>query len=201
VKNPVNYPVKETSVMNDPRREKAVRRTFSINENILQGLEKESDRRNSNPSALLNQVLAKWLSFDSPLEKIDPVTFTRHCVEALVSKMDTDTLREIARDQAMRNFGSLLSLFHGNLSISSIIESYYDNFGKYSGWYSFSCESIRNLYRLTFHHTKGLKWSQFIAEYNHVILDKVSERVECHVDNNVVVFNIVPKQKVILDYQ
>jgi hypothetical protein len=196
----VNYPVKGTEGMSDPRREKTVKRTFSIYEHILHGLEKESARRNSNPSALLNQILTKWLSFDSPLEKIDPVTLTRQCIEALVSKMDTDALREIARDQAMRNFGSLLSLFHGNLSISSIIDSYYENFGKYSGWYSFSCESIRNLYRLTFQHTKGLKWSQFIAEYNQVILEKVSERVECHVENNVVVFNIVPKQKVILDY-
>jgi hypothetical protein len=119
----------------------------------------------------------------------------------MISKMDTDSLREIARDQVTRNFGALLALFKGNLSISSIIDSYYKTFGKYSGWYSFSYESVKNLHRLTFQHTKGLKWSQFIAEYNQVILDKVSERVECHVDNNVVVFNIVPKQKVILDYQ
>ncbi|MDE2588394.1 MAG: hypothetical protein KGL95_01840, partial [Patescibacteria group bacterium] len=187
-------------VVSHTRKDRTAKRTFSMYENILYGLEKESARRNSNPSALLNQILAKWLTFDAPLEKIDPVTFTRHCVEALISKMDTDTLREIARDQATRNFGSLLSLFHGNLSISSIIESYYDNFGKYSGWYSFSCENIRNLYRLTFHHTKGLKWSQFIAEYNQIILERVSERVECHVDNNVVVFTIIPKQKVIVDY-
>lgn len=183
----------------DPRKKRTIKRTFSIYENILHGLEKESARRASNPSALLNQILTKWLSFDSPLEKIDPVTFGRQCIEALFSKMDTDTLQEIARDQAKHNFGSLLSLFHGNLSISSIIDSYYENFGKYSGWYSFSCENIRNLHRLTFQHTKGLKWSQFIAEYNQVILERVSERVECNVDNNVVVFTIVPKQKVIVD--
>ena len=186
--------------MSDPRKEKASRRTFSINENILHGLEKESARRDSNPSALLNQILAKWIFFDSPLEKIDPVTFTETCVEAIISAVDIDKLRDIARDLAMRNFGALLALFQGNLSISSIIDSYYENFGRYSGWYSFSCENIRNLYRLTFQHTKGLKWSQFIAEYNQVILEKVSERVKCHVDNNVVVFNIIPKQRVIVDY-
>lgn len=189
-----------TKIMHDPRKDRTVKRTFSIFQDTLYGLQKESVVRISNPSALLNQILRKWLSFDSPLDKMGIVTFTDSCLEAMISKMDTDTLREIARDQATRNFGALLALFHGNLILSSIIESYYENFGRYSGWYSFSCESIRNLYKMTFQHTRGLKWSQFVAEYNRVILEKVSERVECHVDNNVVVFTIVPKQKVIVDY-
>jgi hypothetical protein len=61
--------------MYDPRRDKAVKRTFSIYQNLLERLEKESMVRGYNPSALLNLILLKWLSFDSPLEKINAITF------------------------------------------------------------------------------------------------------------------------------
>jgi len=186
--------------MYNPRKHKTTKRTFSVYEDILDELERESIAHDSNPSALLNKILRKWFSFDSPLGKIGTITFADPCFVAMISNMDTDYLREIAREQATRNFGALLALFHGNLDIASIIDSYYENFGKYSGWYSFSCERVNNLYRLIFQHTRGLKWSQFIAEYNQVILEKVSNKIDCHVDNNVVVFSVAPKQKVIVDY-
>ncbi|MDE1863754.1 MAG: hypothetical protein KGI33_12735, partial [Thaumarchaeota archaeon] len=93
--------------MYDPRKDRTVKRTFSIFQDVLYGLEKESVARVSNPSALLNQILRRWLSFDSPLDKIGIVMFTDACLEAMISKMDMDMLREIARDQATRSFGAL----------------------------------------------------------------------------------------------
>jgi hypothetical protein len=176
-------------------RAKTVRKSYSVPEELALLLEKEAEHRDTSSSTLLTQMMKKGLAFDLPLSKIGLVAIPSPCFQAMIEKMRLEELEEVAREQALRNFGILLSTFHGKPDLFSIISTYYERFSKYSGWYTFKHEIDEENHRFVFEHTRGLKWSRYLAEYNHVILDKLSDKMDCQIDNNLVIFNIVPRQK------
>jgi hypothetical protein len=179
---------------------RAVRKSFSIPEDMIELFEKEAENHDTTPSALLLQIMKKWLAFEMPLSEIGTITMANPCFQAMIEQMTPDDLIAVAQEQATRNFGILLSLLDGQFNLPSIIAKYYERFGKYSGWYTFRHSVTTIGYRLEFRHTRGIKWSRFLAEYNNVVLDNLSESTECHVDNSVVTFNVIPKQKSTIRY-
>jgi hypothetical protein len=184
------------------KRNRSIRKSYSIPEEIVNLLEKEAYAHDTNSSSLLVKSLKKYLNFELPLSSLEPVTMTEMCFYAMLERLGPDDLLQVASEQATRNFGVILSLLHGKPDINSLIERYFQVFGKYSGWYSFSYEKLpkNNSFRLAFQHKRGIKWSRFLAEYNHIIMEKLCYGIECNTDNNVVTFDIVPKQQVMINH-
>jgi hypothetical protein len=176
-------------------RVKTIRKSYSVPEDLALVLEKEAENMDTSSSTLLTQLIRKGLTFDLPLSKLGLVVFPSPCFQAMIEKIRLEELEELAREQAIRNFGILLSTFHGKLDLFSITSTYYERFSKYSGWYTFKHEIDEENHRFVFEHTRGLKWSRYLAEYNHVILDKLSDKIDCQVDNNLVIFNVIPRPK------
>ncbi len=176
---------------------KSRRKSYSIPEDLIEYFEKESRTHDTTSSTLVSQSMRKTAIFDMPLSQIGTVTFPVPCFQAMIERIKPEDLEEVAREQATRNFGVLLSLLGGRLDFFSILDKYYETFGKYSGWYAFKHDLSTQNHRLLFQHTKGIKWSRYLAEYNRVILDKLCDRIDCHVDNNVVIFDLVPKTPVV----
>lgn len=176
---------------------KSVRKSYAIPEDLIEYFEKESRTRDSSSSTLVSQAMRKAAAFDIPLSKIGTVTVSVPCFQAIIERMKLEDLEDMAREQSTRNFGVLLSLLGGQPDFFSILEKYYTIFGRYSGWYDFKHETSTKGYRLTFQHTKGIKWSRYLSEYNHVILSRLCDKIRCHVDNNVVNFEVIPKKPVI----
>lgn len=173
---------------------KSIRKSYAIPEDLIEYFEKESRTRDSSSSTLVSQAMRKAATFYIPLSKIGTVTVSVPCFQAIIERMKPEDLEDMAREQSTRNFGVLLSLLGGKPDFFSILEKYYEIFGKYSGWYTFKHETSSQGYRLVFQHTKGIKWSRYLSEYNHVILDKLCDKVDCHIDNNVVNFDVVLKK-------
>lgn len=177
---------------------KAVRKSYSIPEDIVELFERESERRDVHPSTLLSQLLKKWLMFDLPLQKIGAVTVPEPCFQAIINNIPTDTLEEIAAEQAGRNSGMILSLLgrQDDGSLESVVQAYYQTFEKYSGWYSFRHDIIdHDMRRLSLLHTRGMKWSRYLASYNHVILERLCGKIDCRIDDKLVTFDVTPRQR------
>jgi hypothetical protein len=90
-------------------------------------------------------------------------------------------------------------LLDGHHNLESVIQSYYEKFGRYSGWYSFRHIAAKNggndgVHQLILQHTRGIKWSKYLANYNKAILGRFCEKVECTVDDKVVVFDVMAKE-------
>jgi hypothetical protein len=139
--------------------EMAVRKSYSIPKNIAEMLEVEARRRDVNPSALLTHLLKKSLTSDLPLQRIGTVTVPEPCFQAIVDNISLDKLQEVAGEQSDKNFGLLLSLLDGQHNLESVIQSYYEKFGRYSGWYSFKHITADNnnegIHQLILQHTEG----------------------------------------------
>jgi hypothetical protein len=177
-------------------RNRALRKSYSIPEDLIEYFENESNVRDTTPSALVSHVLKKASSFDLPLSKIGFVTIPVQCFKILIERMNHKDLEEVAVEQATRNFGVLLFLFGSNLDFFSVLEKYYEPFGKYSGWYSFKHNIDSRGYRLMFQHVNGRNWSRFLLKYNQVILEKLCENVISHTEDSIVIFDVIPKRHI-----
>lgn len=176
-------------------RTRALRKSYSIPEDLVEYFEKESRVRDTTPSALVSYILKKAASFDLPLSRIGFVTIPAQCFKILIERMDRQDLEEVAVEQATRNFGVLLFLLDSSLDFFSVLEKYYEPFGKYSGWYSFKHRMDPESYRLMFQHTSGSNWSEFLLKYNQTILERLCESITCRIEGNIVIFNVIPKRR------
>lgn len=180
---------------NNGTKSRSVRRTYSLPEDIADLFDKEAENRDMHTSTLLLQLMKKWLFLELPLKKIGTITLTEPLFHALLEKIKSDDLEQIAKELSDRNFRSILALFEGDFTLDSIIQSYYQRFAKYSGWYSIKYDAPYNAQtnKLVLYHTHGLNWSKFLTYYNNTILNSLSESMDCFSDNNIVTFTIVSK--------
>ncbi|MEP0825319.1 MAG: hypothetical protein HRF40_07530 [Nitrososphaera sp.] len=175
-------------------RHRVIRKAFSIPEDLAASFENEAQTRDMHASTLLTQLMKKWITFDLPLQKIGLVSIPIPCFQSIIEKIDEKVLANVARQQSTKNFGAILSLLGGRANISSIIESYYDRWGKYSNWYSFSFhKGSHNNYpdQISLYHAMDSKWSKYLAEYNSVILENHGCKIECKIDSRVVTFELI----------
>lgn len=130
------------------------------------------------------------------MEKIGTVAIPEPCFQHIIDSIDADKLQQMAEEQSNKNFGLVLSLLGGRYNIDSIIQSYYHKFGKYSGWYSFThsvVDSREGVYQLTLQHTRGMKWSRYLANYNRTILERVCGKVDCRIEDKLIEFEVMPR--------
>ncbi len=185
----------------DDNNDKVVRKSYTVPEKLATIFENKIYERDSTPSNFIAGLMRREVAFGFPLSDLGYIITPIPCFQALIERLKPEDLEEVAREQATRNFGVLLLSLDGQpTDLQSVIERYYKVFGKYSGWYKFSHSVTKNGLRLVFRHTSGIKWSRYLAEYNHVILDRFCAKIDCNVDNNAVVFELIPDQKITLSH-
>lgn len=186
-------------LMTSKTKPRSVRRSYSLPEDVSDSFETEASRMDLSPSTLLVRLMRKWMLFDLPLQMIGTVTMTEPCFQSIINKSNPDLLHDIALEQSTKNFSAILSLFGGRTEFYDVIDLYYERFGRYSGWYSFR-HKVEKDHKIILHHKKGIKWSRFLADYNLPILESVSEKVDYNINNNLVIFNVLPRRRAIANY-
>lgn len=178
--------------------DKVVRKSFSIPRGLLESFENMARKKDLHPNALLIKLMRKETYFDMPLDGIGYVVIPEPCFQAWIDGTNSDTLELIAQEQSSRNFGSLLRLFDGDFEFESVVDTYYEIFGKYSGWYNFVRKTTNDKrYLLRLHHKMGIKWSRYLSSYNHTILEKLCNQIyDCRIDDKVVEFEVSPKRQI-----
>ncbi|MGI0086715.1 MAG: hypothetical protein ACREBI_01980 [Nitrosotalea sp.] len=134
--------------------------------------------------------------FKCPLLKAGYVEIPNPEFQGYLDMLTTNDIKKVAREQAARNFDSVLSLLCGKPGdFNSMIERFYKIFSKYSGWFTFAYTVTgKNGLVLSFRHTKGIKWSIFLAEYNRVVLEKFCSKTSMQTLDNEVIFDVVLNQ-------
>ncbi|HET7337278.1 MAG TPA: hypothetical protein VFJ23_05240 [Candidatus Nitrosotalea sp.] len=168
----------------------------TLSDDVTKFLEEESERNGISPDKILEDIITRAATFDIPLSKIDMVESPLPEFFSILECLSEQDIKEIARNEAERNFDHILSLFSGNSSdFGSVIERFYERFSKYSGWFTFRYTVTgRKELRLSFQHTYGIKWSIFLSEYNQVVLDKFCSKSNLQTLDNEVIFDIILKQ-------
>lgn len=172
------------------------RRYVTLSDDVAKLLEDEAEKSGISPDKLLEDIITRAVTFDIPLSKIDMVESPLPEFFSILECLSEQDIKEIARNEAERNFDRILSLFSGNHDdFNSVIEKFYERFSKYSGWFTFRYAITgRKGLRLLFEHTYGIKWSMFLSEYNQVVLDKFCSKSNLQTLDNEIIFDVILNQ-------
>ncbi len=168
----------------------------TLSDDVAKFLEEESERNGISPDKLFEDIITRAATFDIPLSKIDMVESPLPEFFSILECLSEQDIKEIARNEAERNFDRISSLFSGNHDdFNSLIEKFYERFSKYSGWFTFRYAITgRKGLRLLFEHTYGIKWSIFLSEYNQVVLDKFCSKSNLQTLDNEIIFDVILNQ-------
>ena len=101
-------------------------------------LEEEAEESGISPDKLQEDIITRAATFDIPLSKINMVESPLPEFFSILKCLSEQDIKEIARNEAERNFDDILSLLSGNNNdFNSVIEKFYERFSKYSGWFTF----------------------------------------------------------------
>jgi hypothetical protein len=168
----------------------------TLPDDVAEILEEEAERSGISPDKLFEDIITRAATFDIPLSKIDMVESPLPEFFSILECLSEHDIKEIARNEAERNFDNMLSLLSGNNNdFGSVIERFYERFSKYSGWFTFRYTVTgRERLRLSFQHTYGIKWSAFLSEYNQVVLDRFCNKVSLQALDDEVIFDVILNQ-------
>ncbi|MGI0007728.1 MAG: CopG family transcriptional regulator [Nitrosotalea sp.] len=175
---------------------KVARRYITLPDDVAELLEEQAERSGISPDKLLEHIITRAATFDIPLSKIDMVESPLPEFFSILECLPGDDIKEIARNEAERNFDDILSLLSCNHNdFGSVIERFYERFSKYSGWFTFGYRVTgRKRLRLSFQHTYGIKWSIFLSEYNKVVLERFCSKSRLQALDDEVIFDVVLDQ-------
>ena len=171
------------------------RRYVTLSDDVAKLLEKEAEESGISPDKLLEYIITRAATFDIPLSKIDMIESPLPEFFSILECLSEQDIKEIARNEAERNFDGILSLLSwNNNDFGSVIERFYERFSKYSGWFTFRYTVTgRKELRLSFQHTYGIKWSAFLSEYNRVVLDRFCKS-SLQARDDEVIFDVILNQ-------
>ncbi|HEX5457135.1 MAG TPA: hypothetical protein VFX64_01975 [Candidatus Nitrosotalea sp.] len=155
------------------------KRYITLDDDVALLLDEEAERSGISPDKLLEDIITKAATFDIPLSKIGMIETPLPELYGILECLSEEDIKNIARNEAERNFDDILSLLSVNQDyFGSVIEQFYERFSKYSGWFTFgyTVTGTSGL-RLSFKHTYGIKWSIFLSGYNQVVLDRFCSNV------------------------
>ncbi|MGI0061836.1 MAG: CopG family transcriptional regulator [Nitrosotalea sp.] len=139
---------------------KVARRYVTLPDDVAELLEEQAERSGISPDKLLEDIITRAATFDIPLSKIEMIDTPLPELQGILECLSEGDIKDIARNEAERNFDDILSLLSCNHDdFGSIIERFYERFSKYSGWFTFgyTVTGTSGL-RLSFKHTHGIKW-------------------------------------------
>lgn len=167
-------------------------RHVTLSDDIAELLIKEADSEGVTPDDLLNDIIRKRMLSGFLVSKADYIEILNPDFDIFLKLLTTSDIKQIAREQAERNFDGILRLLRGKPgNLGSIIERFYKIYGRYTGWFDFKYCIIKNGLRITLSHTHGIKWSIFLSEYNGIILSKLCTKIESKIQSDAVILDVL----------
>ncbi|MGH2612728.1 MAG: hypothetical protein ACRDFB_06720, partial [Rhabdochlamydiaceae bacterium] len=113
------------------------KKSVTLPDEFAEFLTVEADRQGITPDDLLDDIIREEVLFRHPLSKVGYVEIPNPEFQSYLDRLTINDIKEVAREQASRNFDSVLSLLRGKPGdFNSMIEQFYKIFSKYSGWFT-----------------------------------------------------------------
>ena len=171
--------------------DKTSRVTLRLPNNILQVLQKESEKRDLPLNAIINRILSKNVIFDMKMNVLPTITMSQALFSKIMAKLDEKNQREIVL-YVPKSVKQLFTLLNLNYDLVSVIENHFVIMDKYCGWYTFHYDVKRNNYRLVFESELGPDWTQFLRLYITSILNSLRiKNIDVKIEGSVLVFEFV----------
>jgi len=169
--------------------DKTSRVTLRLPNNILQVLQKESEKRDLPLNAIINRILSKNVIFDMKMNVLPTITMSQALFSKILAKLDETNQREIVL-YVPKSVKQLFTLLNLNYDLTSVLENHFEIMDKYCGWYTFHYDVKGNHYRLVFESDLGPDWVQFLRLYITSILYSLRiGNIDVKIEGAVLVFD------------
>ncbi len=147
-----------------PRR-RFVHASFRIPLDLKEKLETEAEAKNDNLNALVNQVLAKHVTFDLMAEHTGTIVLEKLLFSEIIDRVTTDELEAIGKELGPKVVNQWYGFLNIRNDFDSLIRHYFRPMSAYSGWYRFNSVGSGSSQRMMFEHEYGPAWSAFLKQY------------------------------------
>ena len=150
--------------MSFPEKRRTISRSFRIDEDWMQVLQKEAEREGISVNALMNKVLQQYSRHYRYAERYGVVILTRPTFTAIIGCCSERALTETAKVSGSTGTKDALRTLGIPSTHDSLVAFIKNNLGEFAGWFKFNNHIMKDKEMLHLRHTFGIKWSAFIAE-------------------------------------
>ncbi|HXU95606.1 MAG TPA: hypothetical protein VFP45_04130 [Candidatus Nitrosotalea sp.] len=146
--------------------------TLRIQNDLLEALKNESEKKDLTLNAMVNKILVKNVAYDENVNVVETMIIPHDLFHIMIEKMKNSELIEIATE-GPRIVKKIFDIMGVSYDIDHTIANYFIVLDKYCNWFEFSHKIIGSKYRLIFCTGSNNQWSGFIQNYIRSILESL----------------------------
>ena len=161
--------------------------TLRIQNDTLEVLKNEAEKKDLTLNAMVNKILVKNVAYDENVNVVETMIIPHDLFLIMVEKMKKSELIEIAKE-GPRIVKKIFDIMGVTYDVDHVIANYFIVLDKYCNWFEFSHKVNGSKYRLIFCAGTNDKWAEFIQNYVKAILEslKIIISNESHSDGIIV---------------
>ena len=149
------------------RRSRTITRTFRIQREWDDILDKEAERQGISVNLLVNRILRKYALFTRWAESAGFQSFTPQMFKKILEELPEDSLASLGATAGASNVIDILNIMGRPLTYESFIELVVEYFGgnDFCRWFNCFHHVQKNQHVFHLQHNLGRKWSIYLQEY------------------------------------
>jgi predicted DNA-binding ribbon-helix-helix protein len=144
-------------------REKTESQSFRVDERILDVLREEAKRDNVSLSALVNQILTKYVDYGRFASRMRALSLAQKTFASILNAASEEDVVKAAEVEGRSSPAAFITSMNGHLSIDNVV-GFIKDLSDYANLFQYSVIS-QSPPTFTLVHELGAKWSLFIAHY------------------------------------
>jgi hypothetical protein len=143
---------------------RAAAKSIRLDQNLIEILEDEAERKNMSTNALIERVLLKYAKYYRHLENYPVLILSQSEFQSLMREIPDERIEELGWELG-RNIRGYFLMRGINPDLDSVISILEENYADGAGWFDLHYHNRDGRRLLHFSHRNGLKWSKFLASY------------------------------------
>jgi hypothetical protein len=164
--------------------------TFSsrIYKDIFTIIEKEAKSKNISTNSLINNILGKYTTLERFANDIELISLTKRSIIQIFSRMEENTIKQIAKDVGGVVHRELVFLKFDEMSFDNLMHVLVVNASRY-GTVKHNEENLKH--HICIHHGSCIEFSQFLAQVHKNMAHHLSVKIDItNTDQNMVCMKI-----------
>ena len=165
-----------------PRRRKSVVRAIRLTEELDQALMVKAESKGIAFGSLMSSIFTKYVEFDSTMERMGSVQMPQQWLAHLLDAASDEGLKKVFPMMG-EELRSRIEFMFGQFNLDSLWEAL-ENAGNYGNLFRMDLRTDRNRFNVTFYHTFGKKWSEFLENAVLGLLEQLPTKILSHSSTN-----------------
>ena len=175
-------------VVRNPRA-RTVSKSFRMDENAIQAVEKEASALNVSTNTLVNQILKQFSEFDRFARRMHTVKVSGSVFRSLLEQIDSDKVIEVAMAAGSSIPQAFAISKRGKVGTDSLLD-YIRSSAMYAHLFEFSETDDGQKHLVTLVHDFGLNWSIFLVHYITAMFQQIGSSPKLEMSDKSVTFSI-----------